>query len=130
MKQQLNVRVSKATREKIDFLVNLYGTQAEALAVAIDRLYQWHQNELHEKHPGYISDSELEKGGDKMNCSICGALLPRPRWPTETPPQVPTSIASMIFLVGKTMHIIRTLTRSSSSPRCQAAGFLISACSS
>lgn len=41
MKQQLNIRVSKATREKIDFLTdNLYGTQAETIAVAVDRLYQ------------------------------------------------------------------------------------------
>lgn len=41
MKQQLNVRVSKATREKVDFLTNnLYGTQAETIAVAVDRLYQ------------------------------------------------------------------------------------------
>jgi len=65
MKQQLNIRVSKATRKKIDFLVSLYGTQAEALAVAIDRLYQWHQNELRKKHPGYVPDSEIEKGGDQ-----------------------------------------------------------------
>jgi len=65
MKQQLNVRISEATRQKIDFLVGLYGTQAEALAVAVDRLYQWHQNELHEKHPGYVPNSELEKGGDQ-----------------------------------------------------------------
>ena len=41
MKQQLNVRVSKATREKIDFLTDkLYGTQTETVTIAIDRLYQ------------------------------------------------------------------------------------------
>jgi hypothetical protein len=42
MKQQVNARVSEATRQKLDELTTLYGTQAEVLAVAIDRL--WHQH--------------------------------------------------------------------------------------
>lgn len=40
MKRQVNIRVSEATRAKLDWLAaTQYGTQAEAVAVAIDRLY-------------------------------------------------------------------------------------------
>lgn len=41
MKRQVNIRASAATRQKLDALTERrYGTQAEAIAVAIDRLYQ------------------------------------------------------------------------------------------
>lgn len=39
-KQQMNVRVSDLTRDKLDFLSEYYGTQAEAVALAVDRLYR------------------------------------------------------------------------------------------
>lgn len=39
MKRQVNARFSAATRAKLDVLTVRYGTQAEAIAVAIDRLY-------------------------------------------------------------------------------------------
>lgn len=39
MKTQLNARLSEATRAKLDDLTSVYGTQAEALAVAVDRLH-------------------------------------------------------------------------------------------
>lgn len=39
MKGQMNVRVSDATRAKLDWLAERYGTQAEAISVAVDRLY-------------------------------------------------------------------------------------------
>lgn len=39
-KQQVNIRISDATREKLDALTSVYGTQAEVVAVAIDRMYQ------------------------------------------------------------------------------------------
>lgn len=39
MKTQLNARISDATRAKLDALAVLYGTQAEALAVAIELLH-------------------------------------------------------------------------------------------
>jgi len=42
MKQQVNVRASEATRSKLDSLTAIYGTQAEAIAVAVDRLWQDH----------------------------------------------------------------------------------------
>lgn len=45
MKQQVNARVSEATRQKLDKLTVLYGTQAEALAVAIDRLWNSHSHQ-------------------------------------------------------------------------------------
>lgn len=41
-KTQLNARISTATRTKLDSLTAIYGTQAEALAVAIDRLWREH----------------------------------------------------------------------------------------
>jgi adenylate cyclase len=40
VKKPTTVRFSDATRQKLDALVARYGTQSEALAVAIDRLYQ------------------------------------------------------------------------------------------
>ena len=39
-KSQLNIRISPASREKLDYLTTRYGTQAEVISVAIDRLYQ------------------------------------------------------------------------------------------
>ena len=39
MKSQVNARISTATREKLDALTTIYGTQAEAMAVAIELLY-------------------------------------------------------------------------------------------
>jgi DNA-binding NarL/FixJ family response regulator len=39
-KRQVNVRVSDLTRDKLDFLSEYYGTQAEAVALAVDRLYR------------------------------------------------------------------------------------------
>ena len=45
MKQQVNVRVSNATRAKLDELITIYGTQAEAVAVAIDRLWMAHSKQ-------------------------------------------------------------------------------------
>jgi len=39
MKQQVNVRLSEATRAKLDWLTERYGTQAEVVAVAVDRLF-------------------------------------------------------------------------------------------
>lgn len=44
-KKQVNIRMSDATRAKLDELVERYGTQAEAVAVAIDRLYQQERKE-------------------------------------------------------------------------------------
>jgi len=41
-KTQTNARISAATRSKLDDLTEVYGTQAEALAVAIDRLWREH----------------------------------------------------------------------------------------
>lgn len=73
VKQQLNVRVSKATREKIDFLTDrLYGTQAEVIAVAIDRLYQA-RIAIKQSLPTW--QHLLSKGGDNMKCNICGKSI-------------------------------------------------------
>lgn len=43
--QQSTVRFSDATREKLEFLATRYNSQTEALAVAIDRLYQMEQGQ-------------------------------------------------------------------------------------
>lgn len=42
MKNQVNARLSTATRSKLDTLTAIYGTQAEVFAVAIDRLWASH----------------------------------------------------------------------------------------
>ncbi len=39
-KHQVNIRISKLTRDKLSFLSEYYGTQTEAVAIAIDRLYR------------------------------------------------------------------------------------------
>lgn len=39
-KQLISIRVSNATRTKLNALAIAYGTQAEAVAVAIDRLHK------------------------------------------------------------------------------------------
>lgn len=44
MKKQLNARISIATREKLNSLKAIYGTQAEALAVAIEHLWAHHEH--------------------------------------------------------------------------------------
>ena len=36
-KHQVNIRVSDLTRDKLGFLSEHYGTQAEAVAIAVDR---------------------------------------------------------------------------------------------
>lgn len=38
-KKQCNIRMSKATRAKLDALTAIYGTQAEAVAVALHNLW-------------------------------------------------------------------------------------------
>lgn len=38
-KKQCNIRISDATRKKLDDLTEKYGTQAEAVAVAIHNLW-------------------------------------------------------------------------------------------
>jgi len=53
MKQQVNIRLSDATREKLDQLTKQYGTQTEVMAVAIDRLFK-QQIEWMKEHPGYV----------------------------------------------------------------------------
>lgn len=48
-KQQVNVRVSQASRDKLDWLTGIYGTQAEVMAVAIHDLY------IREQQRGMVS---------------------------------------------------------------------------
>ena len=38
-KQSLHIRISDATRAKLDELATIHGTQTEVVAVGIDRLY-------------------------------------------------------------------------------------------
>lgn len=64
MKNQVNARLSAATREKLDALTALYGTQAEVLAVAIDRLWSSHfESRGVEQDDGYeeLQESYAEK---------------------------------------------------------------------
>jgi len=39
-KKLIAIRVSQATKQKLDSLIQIHGTQTEAVAVAIDRLHQ------------------------------------------------------------------------------------------
>jgi len=48
MKQQLNLRISPATRQKLDQLAAHYGTQTTAVEIAIDRLHQQEKNNMDE----------------------------------------------------------------------------------
>jgi predicted DNA-binding protein len=60
VKQQVNLRVSDATREKLDFLSNRYGTQTEAIAVAIENLYLQEKERMSHKLnvPDYASSTD------------------------------------------------------------------------
>ena len=58
-KRQVNVRMSDMTRDKLDFLAEYYGTQAEAVAVAVDRLYQ-------ETRHGYGADMDLRAAAHEV----------------------------------------------------------------
>ena len=57
-KHQVNIRASDLTRDKLDFLSEYYGTQAEAVAVAVDRLYR-------ETRYGYGEDGLPERPADE-----------------------------------------------------------------
>lgn len=50
MKGQVNVRVSDATHAKLDWLAKCHGTQAEAVAVAIDRMYREERSTMNEHY--------------------------------------------------------------------------------
>lgn len=65
MKSQLNARISEATRTKLDSLTTIYGTQAEAIAVAVDRLWQDHNKE-HRTMKGRLY-TELRSDGSMTN---------------------------------------------------------------
>lgn len=62
MKNQVNARLSTATRTKLDALTNVYGTQAEVFAVAIDRLWASHfESRGVEQDDGYLELQESYK---------------------------------------------------------------------
>lgn len=56
-KEQLNVRISQATRDKLDHLTERHGTQTETVAVAIDRLYQAEKENVMHIKIEYSEDS-------------------------------------------------------------------------
>ena len=52
-KKLIAIRVSQATKAKLDYLAQLHGTQTEAVAVAIDRLHReikWQQERRSLRH--------------------------------------------------------------------------------
>ncbi len=72
MKQQVNVRTSEATRTKLDSLTAIYGTQAEAIAVAVDRLWQDHNKE-HRTMKGRLY-TELRSDSGMVNSTYAVTL--------------------------------------------------------
>lgn len=75
MKSQVNVRMSSATRAKLDALTTRYGTQAEAIAVAVDRLYQTERSTMtrmsYEAEPELIDETVLELARS-VHSEVCG----------------------------------------------------------
>jgi hypothetical protein len=69
MKQQLNARISEATRAKLDQLTEIYGTQSEVLAVAVERL--WSGSRYNCQHP---DDERRYTDDGKPWCGLCGRL--------------------------------------------------------
>ena len=57
-KSQLNIRISPASREKLDYLTTRYGTQAEVISVAIDRLYQSEMTDPFERELWQVTTEE------------------------------------------------------------------------
>jgi DNA-binding NarL/FixJ family response regulator len=91
-KHQVNVRVSDLTRDKLDFLSECYGTQAEAVALAVDRLYR-------ESRYGYGENGLPERPADKdVTSSQPGAgirvLI------VDDEPHVRENIVKMIYTLG------------------------------
>ena len=70
-KKQISLRISEATAEKLIHLQTRYGTQAEAVAVAIDRL-----------HGAEFSDAaRLHRGDTDVLCAICDEHInPQSAW--------------------------------------------------
>ena len=58
-KTQVNARISTATRSKLNDLTEVYGTQAEALAVAIDRLWREHYAVAAELDPAEQTEEDF-----------------------------------------------------------------------
>lgn len=64
-KQLISIRISDATRAKLDQLATRYGTQTEVVAVALDRLYQ---QEVAMTARVTITD-------DGLHCQGCGKMV-------------------------------------------------------
>jgi len=68
MKQQLNVRISKVSRERLNRLAARYGTVTSALEIAIDRM--WREEEF--GRPGRNPEEvwpEADRVDDIADCS-------------------------------------------------------------
>lgn len=59
MARQVNIRAGEATKAKLDWLTGRYGSQTQAVAVAIDRLYQAEKGDP-VKFSGMIHDEHFQ----------------------------------------------------------------------
>jgi DNA-binding NarL/FixJ family response regulator len=92
VKQQVNVRVSDLTRDKLDFLSEYYGTQAEVVALAVDRLYR-------ATRYGYGEDDLPERPTDEgLASSQPGAGIRV--LVVDDEPHVRENIAKMVYTLG------------------------------
>ena len=92
-KHQVNVRVSDLTRDKLDFLSEHYGTQAEAMAIAVDRLYRetrygYGEGDLPERR---TSDDRLPDVADAAGIRV---LI------VDDEPHIRENIKRMVFDLG------------------------------
>lgn len=90
MKRQVNVRVSDATRAKLDWLAaTQYGTQAEAVAVAIDRMYRKER-------------STMSTSPDRVTVTAARMIRPfeGPQWLIEVHPNAEESDADDLEAVN------------------------------
>lgn len=89
MKRQVNIRVSEATRAKLDWLAKCYGTQAEAVAVAIDRLYN-------------AERSTMSTSPDRVTVTAARMIRPyvAPQWLIEVHPNAEESDADDLAAIN------------------------------
>ena len=95
VKNQVNVRVSDLTRDKLDFLSEYYGTQSEAVALAVDRLYRsirygYGESDLPER---YVQPSDEEIMSSQPGVGIRVLVV-------DDEPDIRENIARVVYTLG------------------------------
>ena len=75
MKQQVNIRLSDATVEKLNFLAEKYGTATTAVEVAIGKLYESEASMLDKQFKDIIVFQKLQETGSLKEIEAFSNLM-------------------------------------------------------